>query len=262
MSATVVGPSPTVHSESGASATPAVAAADRGFESRDSPTDVALSASPQGDVSVSTATGELSLQPLNRQDPADNGEVAECGDAVIYANTGPNTDTAVRPTADGVETFEVVRDERSPNTFSWKIDLPGDETLQRTDDGGVKIVDPTPQLSAEAAGTQPSSTPATTADYEQLKQAGTLAADAGPPDPTVPATAQAAVDAAGAQPVSPEVVDGIRASRRDSPPVADVKGATRMAELLRRTARVAAPGAPNQLRVFYRDDNIVLSPRT
>ena len=58
-----------------------------------------------------------------------------------------------------------------------------------------------------------------------------------------------------------EVVDGIRAVRRDEPAVADVKGASRMAELMRRTARQAVPGAPTELRVFYRDDNLVLSPR-
>ena len=58
-----------------------------------------------------------------------------------------------------------------------------------------------------------------------------------------------------------EVVDGIRAFRRDEPAVADVKGASAMAELMRRTARVAVPGAPNRLRVFYRDDNLVLGPR-
>ena len=55
-----------------------------------------------------------------------------------------------------------------------------------------------------------------------------------------------------------EVVDGIRAGRRDDPPVADVKGSARMAELVRRTARQAVPGAPQELRVFYRDDNLVL----
>src|SRR4051795_6043453 len=58
-----------------------------------------------------------------------------------------------------------------------------------------------------------------------------------------------------------EVVDGIRASRRDDPAVADVKGAARMAELMRRTARQGVPDAPRELRVFYRDDNIVLSGR-
>jgi DNA helicase IV len=58
-----------------------------------------------------------------------------------------------------------------------------------------------------------------------------------------------------------EVVDGLRTVRHDAPGVADVKGAARMAEVLRRTARIAVPEAPNELRVFYRDDNIVLSPR-
>jgi len=58
-----------------------------------------------------------------------------------------------------------------------------------------------------------------------------------------------------------EVVDGIRTSRRDDPAVADVKGTRRMAELMRRTARQAVPAAPRELRVFYRDDNIVLGRR-
>ncbi|NUR09630.1 MAG: AAA family ATPase [Nocardioidaceae bacterium] len=58
-----------------------------------------------------------------------------------------------------------------------------------------------------------------------------------------------------------EVVDGIRSFRHDDPAVADVKGSASMAELMRRTARQAVPGAPRELRVFYRDDNIVLTPR-
>jgi DNA helicase IV len=58
-----------------------------------------------------------------------------------------------------------------------------------------------------------------------------------------------------------EVVDGIRGVRHDDPAVADVKGAARMAELLRRTARQAVPGAPTEFRVFYRDENVRLTPR-
>ena len=57
-----------------------------------------------------------------------------------------------------------------------------------------------------------------------------------------------------------EVVDGIRAVRHDEPAVADVKGAARMAELMRRTARQAAPGSPKDYRIFWRDDTIVLDP--
>jgi DNA helicase IV len=58
-----------------------------------------------------------------------------------------------------------------------------------------------------------------------------------------------------------EVVDGVRATRHDDPPVADVKGAARMAELMRRTARQPVPGAPREFRVFYRDDTVVLTGR-
>lgn len=57
-----------------------------------------------------------------------------------------------------------------------------------------------------------------------------------------------------------EVVGGIRATRHDEPAVADVKGATRMAELLRRIARQHAPGAPTSFRIYWRDETIVLDP--
>ncbi|PVG84249.1 helicase [Nocardioides gansuensis] len=55
-----------------------------------------------------------------------------------------------------------------------------------------------------------------------------------------------------------EVVDGVRAVRHDEPAVADLKGAARMAELMRRTARQQAPGSPTEFSVFWRDDRIVL----
>ncbi|HEX6249240.1 MAG TPA: UvrD-helicase domain-containing protein [Nocardioidaceae bacterium] len=58
-----------------------------------------------------------------------------------------------------------------------------------------------------------------------------------------------------------EVVDGVRGARHDDPAVADVKGSARMAELMRRTARQAVPGAPTELRIFWRDENIVLTSR-
>jgi hypothetical protein len=59
-----------------------------------------------------------------------------------------------------------------------------------------------------------------------------------------------------------EVVDGVEAVRHDAPAVADVKGAARMVELLRRTARQAVPGAPSELRIFYRDDVLTLDRGT
>ena len=58
-----------------------------------------------------------------------------------------------------------------------------------------------------------------------------------------------------------EVVDGVRAVRHDEPAVADVKGAARMAELMRRASRQAVPGAPSDFRFFYRDDVLTLDAR-
>ena len=55
-----------------------------------------------------------------------------------------------------------------------------------------------------------------------------------------------------------EVVDGVKAIRHDEPAVADVKGSARMATLMRRTARLQAPGSPDAFRVFWRDDVIRL----
>ncbi|MDX6374306.1 MAG: hypothetical protein QOD98_3294 [Nocardioidaceae bacterium] len=55
-----------------------------------------------------------------------------------------------------------------------------------------------------------------------------------------------------------EVVDGLRATRRDEPAAAHIKGSARMATLLRRTARLQAPGSPEQFRVFWRDDVLTL----
>ncbi|MCW2755763.1 MAG: putative helicase protein [Marmoricola sp.] len=58
-----------------------------------------------------------------------------------------------------------------------------------------------------------------------------------------------------------DVVDGLKASRRDDPRVAEVKGAVEMAELLRRTSRQSVPGGPREYRMFYRDDVITLGAR-
>ncbi len=58
-----------------------------------------------------------------------------------------------------------------------------------------------------------------------------------------------------------EVVDGVRATRRDEPAVAEVKGSAAMVEVLRRTSRQAVPDAPREFRIFYRDDVITLGPR-
>lgn len=58
-----------------------------------------------------------------------------------------------------------------------------------------------------------------------------------------------------------DVVDGLKATRRDDPRVAEVKGSGAMAEVLRRTSRQSVPGGPREFRTFYRDDVLVLGTR-
>jgi hypothetical protein len=58
-----------------------------------------------------------------------------------------------------------------------------------------------------------------------------------------------------------EVVDGVHAVRHDRADVAALKGSARMAEVLKRAARDAVPDAPEELRVFYRDDVLRLDDR-
>jgi DNA helicase IV len=51
-----------------------------------------------------------------------------------------------------------------------------------------------------------------------------------------------------------EVVDGLRAFRHDEPEAAAAKGSSRMARFLARAAAAPVPGAPTELRYFYKDD--------
>ncbi|HEX2175616.1 MAG TPA: AAA family ATPase [Nocardioidaceae bacterium] len=58
-----------------------------------------------------------------------------------------------------------------------------------------------------------------------------------------------------------EVVDGVHGTRHDGPQVAAVKGSRRMLTPLRRAARDAAPGAPTEFDLFYRDERLHLGDR-
>lgn len=49
------------------------------------------------------------------------------GDSVLYANSAPATDTVVRPTAGGIESFTQLRGPSAPDSFSYRISLPGQD---------------------------------------------------------------------------------------------------------------------------------------
>ncbi|WP_432977866.1 HelD family protein [Dactylosporangium sp. CA-233914] len=55
-----------------------------------------------------------------------------------------------------------------------------------------------------------------------------------------------------------QLVEGVRATRHEPPPVAAVKGSLRMQRVLGRAARSPAPGSPERIRMLYRGELLSL----
>ena len=149
--------------------------------------------------------------------PTPVGTSARAGDAeilnedvVVYPNTGKDSDTAVRPTENGVETFTGIRSKAAAEEFSFKIDLDGPERIEQTDDGGIAIVDTDASPEAAFGGDKPADVVAGTEKADELKSANPAAAAV--PD----ASPQAAEEAAAAVGAISEVEDPAKVERADS----------------------------------------------
>jgi hypothetical protein len=102
----------------------------------------AISTSAAGGFSLSSgdsSVGTLSIKPVGVDTTATKGQVV-AGDAVVYADTDKAADTVVRPTATGIETFTQLRGRSAPESYSWTVDLPGNQKLLRQPDGGINVV--------------------------------------------------------------------------------------------------------------------------
>lgn len=60
---------------------------------------------------------------------------------LFYPNTQTDTDTAITYTLNGIETFNYLRSEESPESFTLTYDLPEGATLSATSDGGAVVRD-------------------------------------------------------------------------------------------------------------------------
>ncbi len=61
--------------------------------------------------------------------PAETPATVVNRDAALYANSAPDTDTIVRPTASGVTVVESLRGPDAPTSFTWRLGLPDGEEL-------------------------------------------------------------------------------------------------------------------------------------
>ncbi len=168
-----------------------VKATESGFEATGTQPDVTLSKEAEDPISVETQSGDLEVTPVGTSPAAGDGEVVN-EDVVVYPNTGTDSDTAVRPTENGVETFTGIRSEEAAEDFSFKVDLDGEEKLEKTDDGGVAIIDTDADPAAAYEGEKPADVAAGTDRADELKAAdpaATSASDARPDAATDAATA-------------------------------------------------------------------------
>jgi endonuclease/exonuclease/phosphatase family metal-dependent hydrolase len=101
------------------------------------------------------ATGaEVGISPTGVGPDATNSIVAS-GDAAVYANTQYATDTVVRPSANGVETFLQLRNGAAPESFSWRVALGPTESLVSKSNGDIAVVDSTAPVRAETLEVPP-----------------------------------------------------------------------------------------------------------
>jgi hypothetical protein len=94
------------------------------------------SVTPSGGV---TLAGIACITPTVITTAATQAKVAN-GDAAIFANTAPKTETVVRPTAGGVSLVETITGSEAPDTLSWNVTVPVGMELEKLPSGAIAIV--------------------------------------------------------------------------------------------------------------------------
>jgi len=111
---------------------------EQGIDVTGAPTGGGIEDTPDGRFTVGQA---VCLQPVQKTS-ATNAPVEVGGDAVLYANSAPETDTIVRPAAYGTTIIEHRRGPSAPSSFSWRIELRPGEELRKLANGSIAIVRP------------------------------------------------------------------------------------------------------------------------
>jgi hypothetical protein len=100
----------------------------------------------QGDLS-SLAVGGFELDQLICMMPgqtttSESGANVVNGDSAVYANTAPDADTVVRPSATGATVIENLRGSAAPQSFSWQVGVPAGFQLVQASDGTIAAINP------------------------------------------------------------------------------------------------------------------------
>lgn len=205
------------------------------FKVEDATITATIPKNPDAAISMQTPAGTLKITPLGVASDATSGQAVNDSAAVVYANTGQDSDTSVVPQEKGIETFTNIRSEDARENYSASVDLPGDETLKQIDHDTVAIVDPTP---ADKPSEQSLPGPAQLGSAAADQARATSGIKTPDPDPDHARGAAAAVKQAGTD-RPPDVSSGAIQA-------ADKPSEQQIESLLGRSPAHIGPGAPTR----------------
>lgn len=127
----------------------------------------AISVRPRDGFAIGALDSPVTVTPDAVSADAGNASIVNA-DSVVYSNTQVATDTVVRPTADGVESFLVLQDASAPKVFSWTVGLEPNQRLVNVDAQTVAIERPRIDPATQVSPGDLTSAPTTTGDIEDV----------------------------------------------------------------------------------------------
>jgi sugar lactone lactonase YvrE len=95
------------------------------------------SVTPEGGF---TLGGSVCFSPATLTPAATDATVVN-DDAALFANTGPETDTVIRPTAMGTTVIQSLRGPNAPDSFAWNVNVSSGQELVELPSGDVAVVE-------------------------------------------------------------------------------------------------------------------------
>jgi sugar lactone lactonase YvrE len=114
---------------------PSYSSPNPNLESVGTPAEGETSVTPQGGF---TLDGIACITPAKTTTAATEAKVVN-GDAAVFANTAPQTDTVIRPTSGGATVVQSLRGPNAPSSFSWNVTVNPGEKLVKLASGAIAV---------------------------------------------------------------------------------------------------------------------------
>jgi concanavalin A-like lectin/glucanase superfamily protein/putative amidase-like protein len=126
---------------------PTYSAPSPNLESEDSMAESETAINPQGGVSIA---GVACLTPGETTNAATNAKVINA-DSAVFANTGTEASTAIRPTATGVTMVRSINGPEAANSYSWNVTVNDGQEVVELPSGAIAIIEPVEEGETETA---------------------------------------------------------------------------------------------------------------